>query len=358
MAIKESIERAKVVTVKYDKFVYSIEIETDGFVYDRVIGDKKAYLAVLPLKFFVYNEPTIDGFDQPSFMVALDRVFIKVKKDGKVIRRFWQRQGRISFFLVVRNVLTREIVDRVPIGELEVRFVGFKPLDPKAMREARELAKKKKKLKEMLKTAVGKEKEKLEDEVKKLEEEIKKLVARGQPHAMIRLRVRGEVGDAKIDEEIVAGLYKAREIPEPFRRGPHNRWKILHVDTEDELSKILIGMKKMWEGEVSEVFTFYGNQGKMNHILKVLAKPIRKMEVEVLTEARGSVWRKVVKVKKNPVKIAEYVSKDKRKKVWVISPLKNMARFVIINKDHKFENLHRVMCHIKKGRYIVFIHEL
>jgi len=344
-------------------YIYSIEVETEGFIYDRIVGDKKSYLIKLPYVFYVCISEVckpivfgrkrngVEGESYPKFMVTLDRVFISVRKDGRIIRRFWQREGRIKFYLVVHNA--REVIERKQIGELSIKFKGFKPVDEKAMEKARRLAKVLKELKQKRELASGKEKARMTKQIKKLEEKIKELVARSQPHGLARFRIVGWIGDKEINEVIEAGIYKSSESASFF-----GNWRIIYVKDDEDLNVWIRDMEKKWEGFVEEKYTFYGNYGPINHELRILTKPVKRIEVETLTQTREFVWKKLVRIKKYPLKIEEYISKDGNLKIWVMSPLENMTRFVIINKDHKFENLHRVMCHIKKGRYIVFIHEL
>jgi len=328
-----------------------IEWESDGFVYDRIIGDKKTYRfqPILPPILVCNHVECVEAYnDFPSFEIALDRVFVMVRKGKRVLRRFWSRKGKVRIFLAYSRNGKEE---RVQIGELKVKFVGFMPVDPKAMEKVRRLAKVMKKLKLKRKNSSGKEKAELTRQIKKLEERIRNLVRRAQPHIVARLVVEEKIEGVSLRRTIYAMRFK-----EYVAEG--GKWKIIYVDDESELRKWINEMEKKWEGIVNERFVFYGNRGPMNHELRVLSKPGKRIEVETLTQARESVWRLLVKVKKHPIKVEEYVSKDGKRKAWIISPVENAARFVIVNRDHKHENLHRVMCQVKRGRYVAFIHEL
>jgi len=340
------------------RYVYRIEYETEGFIYDKVLGSKKSYMVVLPLKFFVCDGeryvPTLDDvFAPPMFMVALDRVYVYVKKEKRVIRRFWSREGRVKLYLGVYRDLLGKPIKRIPVGELRIKFIGFRPLDHKAMREARKLAREINELRKKLEVASGEEKAKLEAEIARKIEELKMKMARGQPHALARFRVWGKVGEEKVDMVVIGGRYRAYEV-----KSFSGSWWIVYIDSEKELIRWLEGMVKVRESIARKKYVFHGNHGPLNHELTVLPKPCKRIEVETLGEAHELVWRMHTKTRIFPVRISEYISMDGRRKVWVITPMKKVTRFEITNNDHKQENVYRVLCHVKRGRYVVFVHKL
>jgi len=366
---KEVYERfgGKAIVIEFPDDVYRynfwLEWKTDGIVYGRVLGDKKRYQLRLPLPPILICGDRCrllgSASDLPSFEVTMDFVSIYVKEERKEIRRFWEREGRIEVWLAWKRVGSSEPAQKLKIGEIKVVWMGHREVDRWAGFRVRKLRRlieefrqrREKEFNPSVKAAIARK-------IKKLEERLQRELLKTRRQWIAGLKVEGSIGGIPI-RRIIAFAKKEARAPVSFRAlgVESERWGVAVVD-EWLLKKMLEGAERVAEFVLREGETkLRGLRGWMNHVIRIVGVPQRKVEVEVLAQVKESAWRNLIKVNKHPIKVSEY-NKDDLVKYWVIEPLDNSARFVIVNKDHRDEGLDRIMCHIKKGRYVVFYHVL
>jgi len=344
-----------------------LEWKTDGIVYGKVLGNKKRYQLRLPLPPMVicdYEKCIMLGSesDLPSFEVTMDFVSIYVMKDKKKIRRFWEREGKIEIYLAMEKLKTYPPeIQKIKIGEIKVVWMGHREVDRLAGLRVRRLRKLIEELRQKKEAAFNvMEKVSIANMIRKLEEKLQRELLKTQKQWIAGLKIEGKIGEIPI-RKIVA-FAKKPEVKAPVsprtKEIESDRWGVKVVDGE-ELKRLLEGKKFVTSFVLRDGETkLRGLHGWMNHVIRILGIPKRKIEVEVLVQARESAWRKLIKVNKHPIKISEYIDEDRMVKYWIIEPIDNVARFSIINKDHRSEGLDRILVHVKKGRYVVFYHEL
>ncbi|MHA1590343.1 MAG: hypothetical protein ACTSVA_07050 [Candidatus Njordarchaeales archaeon] len=358
-----------------------LEWKTEGQVFSKVLGKKKSYkftLRIPPIVVCDYEKCKQIDYENmyPTFEIFVDIIDIYVKKSDKHIRRFWNREGKITVYLVLENVRTLER-KKYQIGEISVKWLPHEPVDRLARKRVHFLRNRIKELERRadLSMYLG-EKLRIRSIIKKLKEKLNKELKKTYRQWQCGLVIRGKIGDIEIRK-----LLLKPKLPKPKKKRKRKlldavgivaikeneitseRWGIKVVGKE-ELKEILVNTKLKHVFTVNKRVSFYGKYGKMNHEVKVVSIPRRKIEVEILVQARERVWRKLVQVKKHPVRIYEYMSDNisglfaEGKKIWVIEPVDNVARFEIINRDHAGEAMDRIMVHLERGQYLVFYHEL
>ena len=357
-----------------------LEWKTEGIVYSRVLGKKKSY------RFNIKIPPVVvcDGnicknidFENmyPTFEVAMDFVDVYVKKEDKHVRRFWEKKGKITIFLVIEDVHTLER-KKYKLGEIEIIWVSHEQIDRLARKRVHKIRNIIRKLKERYERSTGSEKARIKREIKKLEIKLERELKKTHRQWLGGLAVRGKIGDIEINRILLkpklpkSRKKKRKKYPDALavatikdNNVTSERWGI-RIASREELRKIIENGKLKHVFTVGKRASFYGKYGKMNHEIRILGIPRRKIKVEILAHVRESVWRKFVKINRHPVKIYEYISNDSNglfnegKKIWVVEPVDNVARFEIINRDHAGEAMDRIMVHLEKGQYLVFYHEL
>ncbi len=351
-----------------------VEWRTNGIVYSRVLGTKKSYRftpKIPELIAFKFMEipPVIEKTTIPSFEVAVDTISIKVKKDGRKVRRFWEYRGVIEVWFVARTIDGKKIERK--IGEIKVDWKGQKRLLKDAKKRVKELKKLRKKLEEMRKKAEGKMKARITRELKKIERSLSFWLKAKNRHYKTGLQLWGQIGDYRIKRivffkkkkgkkttvkrktvynEIVDGYWVVKKDVQKLRYG-NQEIIIMDIDSIDT-ETLNVRHKTVTNRE----YQFYGRYGKLNHRLKVVAVPQRKIEVAVLAQAREKVFRKYVKTIRHAIEVFEIEGDEK---IWVIRPTDSskVARFVIINRDHRKEGMDRVLVHLD-NQVMLFIHKL
>jgi hypothetical protein len=340
-----------------------VEWATEGIVYGKVLGHKKSYKLTIPMnnKWAIIYE---DGFTEiidvniPNFEVMIDMISVLVRKTGKKIRRFYQWRGKINVFL--RIDFENGEVKRLKIGEISVDWKGHKELSKLAKVRLKFLAKELKRLEKMVNKATGPKRRKLQNTINKIEQQIRILHKARQRHYVAALQIHGYVGDYKIRRRIWIKkrsmvvnnvVVRAPVAPKTQKISFGNQEVIVLPIKQLDINNY----KTVNVFTVNKKFTFYGKFGKLNHELRVLATPKRKVTVPTYSNARESVFRQFVRTTRNPVKVTELIGDAA--KVWVIVPLRGVARVELINRDHRHEGLDRILVHLH-NQVLVFIHRL
>lgn len=345
---------------RFDVVDWWLEWRTNGIVFGKVLGKKKSYSFTLPLPVDVVVRFG-DGYEHnkitiPRFEVAIDIISIQVAKSKKRVRRFWQWRGGIEVYFIVR--LRNGKLYRKKIGEIKADWKGHARLIDEAKRKVKALKKRIRELEELRDKTLGSKRAVITRKINKLRKSLELWSKAKQRHYAARLQVWGQVGDVKIKKRV---WFKRKHKDSVILKAMATTKKEVQI-LEFGNQKITVLSRHLVDGiKVNHVsvtgrrYAFYGKKGKLNHELRVLAIPQRKVKVQTLVQAREQVFRKFVKTRKHPVIVKELVADNA--KVWLVEPVDGVSRVVLISKDHAKEGLDRVLIHLD-NQVLIFEHRL
>jgi len=376
--VREEYERhrGRVVEVYVDEDLKNSDIrlewKTSGQVFGKVLGRKKAYSfrLELPPIVVVGRDGEREVFtERPSFEIFIDFIDVFIRKENRHIRKFWNREGVIAVYIRVDRDGRRE---RYKIGEIKIRWISHRKIDKIARRRARRIAERIRgiesridEIKRLMKQGLPVNRKLIPwllAAKRKLEEALQRELEKTRKHYACALMIDGKIGDIPVRRLLLKPRERTRKRVDAVawaftqrREVVTGNWS-MRVMTIEEARRMLETMRFKHVCVVNERYDFYGLRGKMGHGLRILAIPGREVELYAMVQVRTGAWRRMVTLRRMPVKVSEHINGNE--KMWVIEPMKSASRFVIVNSDHAHEGLDRVMVQLEKGECLVFTHKL